>query len=437
MPSLREQLAAKIPPMRERVKTLLAEHGDLEISGVTVAQAYGGMRGVKSLVTETSALDPDEGIRFRGLSIPEVQQQLPTARGGKQVLPEGLFHLLLVGEVPEQAEAEAISRDWRSQETLPQHVKAALDALPTDAHPMTQFSVGILAMQSDSIFAQAYRDGMPKNDYWAPMFDDTMRLLGRLPLVAAYIYRRSYKGGRHIPPAAPDVDWAANLAHMLGVEQQEFKELMRLYLTIHADHEGGNVSAHPTHLVGSALSDPYLSLAAGMNGLAGPLHGLANQEVVRWIMELKESIGARPTRAQLEAYVWETLKGGRVVPGYGHAVLRKTDPRYTAQREFALEHLPDDENFKIVGTLYEIVPDILREQGKAKNPWPNVDAHSGCLLIHYGVTEYDFYTVLFGVSRAMGVLASLIWDRALGLSLERPKSVTTEWIEASVQAVRD
>jgi citrate synthase len=207
---------------------------------------------------------------------------------------------------------------------------------------------------------------------------------------------------------------------------------MRLYLTIHADHEGGNVSAHTTHLVGSALSDPYLALSAGMNGLAGPLHGLANQEVVRWIMELKDELGGVPTKDDLTRYVWETLNSGRVVPGYGHAVLRKTDPRYTAQREFALRHLPDDENFKIVSLLYEVVPDILREQGKAKNPWPNVDAHSGCLLVHYGMDEYDFYTVLFGVSRAMGVLASLIWDRALGLPLERPKSVTTDWLREFV-----
>lgn len=69
-----------------------------------------------------------------------------------------------------------------------------------------------------------------------------------------------------------------------------------------------------------------------------------------------------------------------MVPGYGHAVLRKTDPRYTCQREFALKHLPNDPMFKLVAQLYKIVPNVLLEQGKAKNPWPNVDAHSGVLL---------------------------------------------------------
>jgi citrate synthase len=264
------------------------------------------------------------------------------------------------------------------------------------------------------------------------VYEDAMNILAKLPLIASYIYRKTYKNDEHIPPD-PNLDWGGNFAHMVGIEDEIFKELMRLYLVIHSDHEGGNVSAHTTHLVGSTLSDAYYALSAGMNGLAGPLHGLANQEVLRWIMEVKEDLGGVPDKEQLVKYLWDTLKAGKVIPGYGHAVLRQTDPRYMAQREFALKHLPDDEIFKVVSAIYEVAPDILREHGKAKNPWPNVDAHSGCLLLHYGVTEYDFYTVFFGASRAIGVLASLIWDRALGLSIERPKSITTDWIEAQIK----
>ncbi len=421
-----------IPKALEEGREVLARYGDRKISDVTVGQAYGGMRGVKCMVTETSAVDPYEGIRFRGYSIPELRQKLPKAPGGEEPLPEGVFWLLLTGQIPTKDDVAEVTAAWRKHETLPDYVKTTLDALPVDTHPMTQFSTGILALQHDSIFADRYREGMAKPEYWEAMFDDVMLLLARVPLVAAYVYRRSYRGGGHVPPADAKLDWAGNLAHMLGIEDTEFKELMRLYLSIHADHEGGNVSAHTTHLVGSALSDPYLCLSAGMNGLAGPLHGLANQEVVRWIAELKQKLGDRPTKEQVTEYVWDTLNSGRVVPGYGHAVLRRTDPRYTAQREFALKHLPEDDNFKVVSMLFDIVPGILKEQGKAKNPWPNVDAHSGCLLQHYGLIEYDFYTVLFGVSRALGVLSSLVWDRALGLPLERPKSVTTPWIERSV-----
>jgi len=435
--SLKALLGSKTATLKQEIEGLLAAHGNTPIADVTVSQAYGGMRDIKCMVTETSSVDPQEGIRYRGMTIPEMQAKLPKAQGGTQPLPEGVFWLLLTGDVPTAAQVAEVTAAWRAEEALPDHVKRTLDALPATTHPMTQLSIGILAMQTDSTFAHRYREGMPKSAHWDAMYDDVVRLMGRMPVLAAYIYRRSYKGGQHIAPAADkSLDWSANLAHMLGFEQGEFRELMRLYMSIHADHEGGNVSAHATHLVGSALADPYLSLAAGMNGLAGPLHGLANQEVMRWLVGVKAKLGGGvPTKEQLQTFVWNTLNSGQVIPGYGHGVLRVTDPRYLAEREFALRYLPDDENFQIVKMLYEVVPDILTKQGKAKDPWPNVDAHSGVLLVHYGLDEYDFYTVLFGVSRAMGVLASLVLDRAVGSPLERPKSVTTDWLKKKVAAV--
>ena len=435
--ALKASLAAKSAILKKDIEALLAAHGSTALAEVTVSQAYGGMRDVKCMVTETSSVDPQEGIRYRGMTIPELQEKLPKAPNGTQPLPEGVFWLLLTGDVPTAEQVAEVTAGWRAGETLPDHVRRTLDALPLETHPMTQLSIGILAMQTDSVFAHRYREGMPKSAHWDAMYDDVVLLLGRMPVLAAYIYRRSYKGGRHLAPSADKrLDWSANLAHMLGFEGEGFREMMRLYMSIHADHEGGNVSAHATHLVGSALADPYLSLAAGMNGLAGPLHGLANQENMRWLVGVKEKLGGGvPTKAQLETFVWNTLNSGQVIPGYGHGVLRVTDPRYLAQREFAMRYLPDDENFQIVKMLYEVVPDILRKQGKAKDPWPNVDAQSGVLLVHYGLNEFDFFTVLFGVSRAMGVLASLILDRALGLPLERPKSVTTEWIKKKVATV--
>jgi citrate synthase len=432
--SLKANLASKTATLKKDIEALLAAHGNTTIADVTVSQAYGGMRDIKCMVTETSSVDPQEGIRYRGMTIPELQSKLPTAAQGSQPLPEGVFWLLLTGDVPNARQVAEVTAAWRANETLPEHVRRTLDQLPAQTHPMTQLSIGIMALQTDSIFARRYREGMPKAEHWGAMYDDVTLLLGRMPVLAAYIYRRTYKDGKHIPPSADtSLDWSANLAHMLGFDDTGFRELLRLYMSIHADHEGGNVSAHATHLVGSALSDPYLCLAAGMNGLAGPLHGLANQEVMRWLVGVKAKLGGGvPTKEQLAAFVWNTLNGGQVIPGYGHGVLRVTDPRYLAQREFALNNLPNDENFQIVKMLYEVVPDILMKQGKAKDPWPNVDAHSGVLLVHYGLNEYDFFTVLFGVSRAMGVLASLILDRAVGSPLERPKSVTTDWIKKKV-----
>jgi citrate synthase len=425
----KERFKSKADELSAEIKELLKDHGNDKIGEVTLAQIYQGMRGITGLVTETSLLDAQEGIRFRGYSIPELQQRLPKAQGGTEPLPEGLFHLMLLGELPTDEDVHEITSNWQRRSHVPNHVFAAIEALPMDSHPMTQFVVAIMALQTESKFAEKYAKGLAKKDYWDAIFDDSMDLIARLPRVAAYIYRRKYKDEDHIHPNGL-LDWAGNFAHMLGYEDETFRELMRLYMTIHADHEGGNVSAHTTHLVGSALSDPYLSLAAGMNGLAGPLHGLANQEVIKWILEMREELGVElPSSEQIAAYVKKTLEGGKVVPGYGHAVLRKTDPRFSAQMEFAKKHLSDDPLVQTVWNIYETVPPILQSLGKIKNPWPNVDAHSGALLVHYGLVEYEFYTVLFGVSRALGVLASLCWDRALGFPIERPKSVTTELVK--------
>ena len=430
---IKERFKANADLLSAEIKDILKQHGSKKIGDVTLSQIYSGMRGMTGLVTETSLLDPKEGIRFRGYSIPEIQQKLPKAPGGSEPLPEGLFFLMLIGELPNEQDVHELTANWQRRSHVPNHVFDAIEALPVSSHPMTQFVVAIMALQTESLFAKKYAEGLNKKDYWEAIFDDSMNLIARLPRVAAYIYRRKYKNGVHIQPNGL-LDWAGNFAHMLGYENETFHELMRLYMTIHADHEGGNVSAHTTHLVGSALSDPYLSFAAGMNGLAGPLHGLANQEVIKWILELREELNTElPSKAQIVTYVKKTLSEGKVVPGYGHAVLRKTDPRFTAQMEFGKKHLPNDSLVKTVWNIYEAVPPVLESLGKIKNPWPNVDAHSGALLVHFGMKEYEFYTVLFGVSRSLGVLASLCWDRALGYSLERPKSVTTssvkQWIK--------
>lgn len=415
------------------IKDLLKEHGNKKIGEVTLAQIYQGMRGITGLVTETSLLDAQEGIRFRGYTIPELQKKLPKTPDGDEPLPEGLFYLMLIGELPTEENVNHITSVWQRRSHVPNHVFATIDALPLTTHPMTMFVTGVMALQTESRFAKEYAKGLNKKDYWSVTYDDTMDLIARLPRIAAYIYRRKYKNNEHIQPDGL-LDWAGNLAHMMGYEDESFKELMRLYMTIHADHEGGNASAHATHLVGSTLSDVYLSYAAGMNSLAGPLHGLANQEMIKWIFEMQKEINTdSPNKQQIADYVQKTLTAGKVVPGYGHAVLRKTDPRFTAQMEFGKKHMPNDKLVNTVWNIYETVPPILQSLGKIKNPWPNVDAHSGALLVHYGMVEYEFYTVLFAVSRSLGVLASLCWDRALGFAIERPKSVTTEAVKLWLQ----
>jgi citrate synthase len=427
MTRLKARLLEKIQEHRPRTQALLKDFGDVVIDQVTISQTIGGARDIHALVTDISYLDYTEGIRFRGKNIPETFAALPKAPGGEYPTVESFWFFLLTGEIPTAEETAELVADFQTRAKVPGYVFDVIRALPKDSHPMVMLSTGVLAMQKESKFAATYH-GMKKNDYWDAMFEDASDLVARLPQLAAFIYRHKYKNGDVIP-AQPGLDMGANFAHMMGIAKP-YDDVARMYFILHSDHESGNVSAHTTHLVASALSDAYYSFSAGLNGLAGPLHGLANQEVLDWILSFEKQLdGAEPTEENVKKALWDTLNSGHVIPGYGHAILRKTDPRYTAQMEFCQKHLPNDPLFKLVNMIYKVAPGVLTEQGKTKNPWPNVDAQSGVIQWYYGLREYDFYTVLFGVGRALGVLANITWDRALSYPLERPKSVTTTMLE--------
>ena len=424
MAKLQNRMAQLIPEWRQEIRTLVQTHGDTKISDVTVAQAYGGMRGVKGMVCDTSEVPPDVGLLIRGTPIAELADRTP----------EDVFYLLCTGEMPSSRDTRALQQDLAERARVPAYVWRVLEAMPKDSHPMCMFDTAILAMERESKFRDAYYEGMNKLDYWKPTLEDSLDLIAKLPAIAAGIYRMRYRKGPRISPKK-DLTWSQNFAHMLGVKDPdgEFAECMRLYLVLHCDHEGGNVSAHTCHLVGSALSNAYYSVSAALNGLAGPLHGLANQECLKWILDLKKAVG-QPTHENIRKFAWETLNSGQVVPGYGHAVLRVTDPRFTCFRDFGMKHFPDDPIMKAVNIVFEVVPDVLQQHGKAKNPWPNVDAGSGALLYHYGIKEFSFYTVFFAVSRALGMASQLVINRAMATPIERPKSVTTTWIKKQVNA---
>ncbi|MDP2208427.1 MAG: citrate (Si)-synthase [Bacteroidota bacterium] len=423
MATLKAKLAEIIPGLRDEIKNLVKEHGAKVVSEVTVEQLYGGQRGVKCLVCDTSEVPPDKGLIIRERPIGEI----------KDKLPEEIFYLLCTGELPDADALKSLQADLEARQDVPSYVWDVLKAMPKDSHPMVMLNTAILVMEKESVYRQRYNEGMKKDVYWEPMLEDALNLMARLPNVAAGIYRMRFNRGDRISPKK-GLDWAANYVHMLGLPDPngEFTKLMQLYLTLHTDHESGNVSAATTATVSSALSDLYYAVSAGLNGLAGPLHGLANQECLAWILETNKKFGGAPTPDQLRTYAQETLNAGRVVPGYGHAVLRITDPRFDAFLAFGKKYCSGDPVFDSVAHVFDVVPDVLKQVQKIKDPWPNVDAGSGALLYHYGMTEFDYYTVLFSVSRTLGVSAQAIIARAMGYPIVRPKSVTTKWVKAQV-----
>lgn len=429
---LHDQISAQLPAWRDRYKALAKDHADVVVAQVTVGQVVGGMRDIKSLLTDISFVDPAEGIRFRGLSIPEVLAALPKPEGADIPYVGGLYYLLLIGAIPNREQALAVESEWQKRSAIPAHVFQMLRAMPEDAHPMTLLTLGVQSLQTQSEFARRYQEGMKKETYWEPALEDSLNLTAKLPLLAAIIYNLKYKKGAE-PKLDPALDYGANFARMMGVDDQKgYADLARLYFILHSDHESGNASAHATHLAASTLSDIYYAFSAGLNALAGPLHGLANQECLGWLLDVHQKFGGVPPRDELYKFAWDTLNSGKVIPGYGHAVLRVPDPRFTAQMEFAKQRFPQDDLVRLADLVFDVVPAVLKEQGKAKNPAPNVDAISGALQYHYGVREFDFYTVLFGVGRALGVTANYVWARALGQPIERPKSLTIKMLEDAV-----
>jgi len=422
--TLKETLGELIPKLREERVALVKGHGDAKISEVSVAQAIGGMRGVKGMVCDTSVVEPDKGLIIRGIPVMELTEKLP----------EEIFWLLITGEMPSADELAGFQKELKAHGEVPAYIWKVLKAMPKTSHPMAMLDTAILAMENESVFRKRYTEGMTKQEYWEPALEDSMKIIATIHTIAAGIYRMRYKKGPIIEPSKK-LNWGADYVKMLGLapKKGETAKMMQLYLVLHTDHEGGNVSANTCHTVGSALSDPFYAVSAGLNGLAGPLHGLANQECLGWVLQTMEKFNGAPTEQEIRDYAWETLNSGKVIPGYGHAVLRVTDPRFAAFNAFGKKYMKNDPVFQTVDRVFTIVPEVLKEHGKAKNPWPNVDAGSGALLYYYGLKEFEYYTVLFSVSRSLGMLAQLVLNRALGTAITRPKSVSTAWLQDQVK----
>ncbi len=424
MSLLVEKLRRTFPKYRDELKEFGKAHGEHVLGQVNIGQVLGGQRGITSMLCDTSTVPPDKGMIIRNIPVIDLAWNLP----------EEIFWLILTGEMPTADELLDLQKDLNRRKNVPEYVWSVMSAFPKDAHPMAVFNTLILALEGESVFRKRYDQGAKKDELWEAMLEDSLNIVAWVPQLAAAVYRWKYSLGPRLDPRA-DLDWAANFTHLLGLPDADggLARLMRLYMVLHSDHESGNVSAHTCHCVGSALSDAFYAVSAGLNGLAGPLHGLANQECLAWLTMTMDRFKGNPSDEELDAFARETLASGRVIPGYGHAVLRITDPRFVAFRQFGEKECPDAPVFKLAVQVYEVVPKILQTIQKIKDPWPNVDAISGSLIHHYGITQHQYYTVLFGVSRVLGLVGQLVVSRAWNEPIERPKSVTLDWLKAQIK----
>lgn len=412
-------LENKISQWRKQLADLLENHADNVVSNVTLQQVLQGMRGANAMLCDTSSVDPQKGLLIRGIPLLELKNRIP----------EEVFFLLLTGKLPDPNPLALLQKELQARSLIPDFVWQLIESLANDTPLMTALSMAVLAMQKDSQFRKSFEQGMKKEDYWRSTLEDSLDLVAKLPGIAAGIYRMKVKGEKPITEN-PFTDFAGNFVHQLGLENhQEMAQLIRLLLISQCDHEGGNVCNLTCQIVNSVLSDPYYAYSAGIQGLAGPLHGLANQHIVRLILQIRDDFGGVPNDQEITGLVWDRLNQRQIIPGFGHAVLRDRDPRFEMLHEFGSTHCHGDDVFEIADKFYRIVPDILKKQGKVKMPYPNIDAISGPLLHHFGITNLEFYTVLFAVSFSLGMCAQMVVNRALMMPIFRPRSVTTEQLK--------
>lgn len=418
MSRLRERLREKIPGWRREIREMARGHGDAPLSAVTAARLLGGLRDVRAVRCDTSVIDPETGLLIRGIPVRKL------ADCGA----EELFFLMCTGERPDPGALAELTETLQKRREIPAEFWSFIASLPDGLSAMRMFSMGALALAGHSPVPPPEARSVPRRDFWELALEEALDLLARLPALSAGIYRIKRLGKPPIPPSA-DLDFAENWARMLGLgDVPGFVDFLRPYIVMHSDHEGANASVLAARVVNSTHADLYGSLSAAMNGLAGPLHGLASQTSLEFVDGLIERYGPSASDETVERHVREMLSEKKVIPGFGHAALRGPDPRYAELAERGRALGLDDPGFRIVQALERVVPPLLKEGGKVKMPHPNVDAATGVLLRHFGMDDPGFLTVMFSTAQAVGLCAQLVLARAMMEPIIRPRSVTTEWL---------
>ena len=351
---------------------------------ITEKQLNTGLRGFPVGTVRTSKVDPQQGVSYVGHSVRDLAS----------LDPEAVIYLLLNKELPDAATLAAFKQDLAGRSHVDARVFELLKQFPAEGHPMEWFINGL------GLLGMIHKTG----DYK----EDALNAMAKIPAVIAAVFRLR-AGWGDVIPSRPELGLVENFVNMLGVpggDNQALTSLLRTFYILHMDHGGGNLSTFTGKSVASGLADMYASLSAAMCGLYGPRHGRANQDCLAFVREVGTS-----DKAELERIIRDRLANKQLIFGFGHAVLRAEDPRATIQYGLGQEICGDDPLFKTALALREVAVKVLKENPKVSNPYPNVDAVSGTLLNATGLTDSDYYTVLFGLARCSGIAAQIVDER--------------------------
>ncbi|CAK5283761.1 unnamed protein product [Mycena citricolor] len=407
--SLVEAIENRIPDRAALAAKLLIQHREVIVGEVSVQNIMHGMRGLASIlweVSETSAL----GVKYHGKTIQELSEELPKWPGSTEMSPEAVTWFLYTARVPSESQLKAFAADIASRK-LSSAAEAFCDALPRTIPSESQIIMVLAFLSGSSQFSAALAKGVRKEDIWKHTLEDALDFMAMFPAIVARVYTNIH--GIERQGTLSDADLAQNFARQIGRgEDTDFIEFIRLSWSLFQDH-GANVSAHAMR----------------------PLHAKAISDSMNFNLGMLSALGPDASKAEITAYARKHLLAGKIIPGYGHALLRVVDPRLVIMERFLDNHPSADPKARpflhLIRLASTVVPDLLK--GRATNPHPNADALSGSILFAYGM-KADFLLSFFACSRVMGSLAQQVWDRALGLAMERPLSVTMDELLLKVQS---
>lgn len=363
-----------------------------------------GLRGYPVGYCTTSTVDPQKGLYYVGRPVSELDNWEP----------EQIIYLIFFGKEGNKEEVANFSKSLQERAICSPDLIRQIQLLPQKGHPMKLFVAAVLL--------SAVFEG--KNHY----LEDSLDIVAKIPQIAAAVINH-HAGWNSLQPSKPELGYMENFTQMLNVPEGDKEKLthaFKLFNILHYDHGGGNLSAFVGKAVASGLEDLYGSLSAGLCALAGPRHGKANQDCLAFVQELVHELGPDATPDQVENAIRTRLNKGDLVYGFGHAVLRVEDPRATLLYKVAQEKYPDNPLVKMALLLRVAGTKVLKENPKISNPYPNVDAISGVLLNAAGFPYPEYYTVLFGLSRVVGISRQIVYERdearnGKGTPIVRPK----------------
>ena len=365
-----------------------------------------GMRGYPVGYCTTSSADSLKGLNYMGQPVSKMTQDSA----------EEVIYLLFYGKKPDEKALENFKQELQARSHVSDALLENLQSLPKNGHPMKLFCTAILLLGIDE-----------GTGIWQ---EDCLNIIAKVPIIAAHIINM-HGNFKKTPKSRPDLGLIENFTHLLQVEdvdKEKLSEILRLFYILHLDHGGGNLSTFVGKCVASGEEDMYGSIASAMCALNGPRHGKANQYALEFVQKALDTLGENPTEQDVKNYIENCLTKKELIYGFGHAVLRVEDPRATIFYEIAHKEFPHHSLVKTALLLRKVIPEVLKKNPKIQNPYPNVDAISGSLLSAAGLPFPEYYTVLFGVSRCVGISIQILYERTKaregkGTPIMRPKYI--------------